>query len=76
MKRSALRAADGATFHGGFTAHDEDGVVGAWCYAQLITGDTIRSESSEFMTCSSEVEALNWIHQQACYRQFDHWYRH
>jgi len=69
IKRPALLAEDGATFH----AHLEpvpDGQVQATCRAQIDYKSSIEVEAPEYLLCHNRQEARAWVHRMAGSRGF------
>jgi hypothetical protein len=67
MKRSSLKAEDGAEFFG--LVEPVDGLFRASCYAKT----TLQTEEPEFRMHASEDEALRWIGLRARQRGFHNW---
>lgn len=69
MKRPALRAEDGATFHGRVVP--VDGQFRAECWAELPLPSNHQAEEESYRICDTQLEAEHWIHEQAIARGFE-----
>jgi hypothetical protein len=75
MKRPALLAEDGATFHGRID-QVESSRFRAECYAQLDARSHVQTEAPEYHLCFTKLEGEQWIERQAAVRGFAKWWLH
>ena len=69
LKRAALLAEDGATFHGSIDSVD-NGQFRAACRAELDRRSHYEVEETQYQMCASRDEARRWIHGVAAARGF------